>query len=284
MAVSDPAFDLRSGLASKVLLSSGIQMPVFGLGVWKMPAGRTTENAVGEAIRLGYRLIDTAAMYGNEKDVGAAVRASGIPREEIFVTTKVWNDDQGFDRTLRAFARSERQLDLGPIDLYLIHWPVQGLRAETWRALEKLLADGRCRSIGVSNYTVAHLDELRKESRTEPVVNQVEFSPFLYQRQLLEYCREKGVQLEAYAPLTRGQRLNDPRIARVATAHGKTPAQVALRWALQHGVVVIPKSVHPDRHRENAGIFDFSLTTSELEAMDRLDEELHTSWDPTGAR
>ncbi|MCI4319752.1 MAG: aldo/keto reductase [Thermoplasmata archaeon] len=258
-------------------------MPVVGLGVWKMPAGRTTERAVAEALGLGYRLIDTAAMYGNEKDVGAAVRASGIPREEIFVTTKVWNEDHGYDRAMRAFARSERQLDVGPIDLYLIHWPVQGLRSDTWRALEKLQAEGRCRSIGVSNYSVAHLEELRQQSPGLPAADQVEFSPFLFQRELLTYCQERGIQLEAYAPLTRGQRLDDPRIARLATAHGKSPAQIVLRWALQHGVVVIPKTVHVERMRENAGLFDFALSAPEIETLDRLNEDLHTSWNPDRA-
>jgi diketogulonate reductase-like aldo/keto reductase len=276
-------FDLSAGLNATVRLNTGLQMPILGLGVWKMPAGRTTERAVAEALGLGYRLIDTAAMYGNEKDVGAAIRAAGVPREEIFVTTKVWNDDQGYDRTLRAFAKSEAQLNVGPIDLYLIHWPVQGLRSETWRALEKLRKDGRCRSIGVSNYSVAHLEELRQQSSTVPAVDQVEFSPFLFQRELLERCKARGIQLEAYAPLTRGQRLDDPRIATIATEHGKTPAQVVLRWALQHGVVVIPKSTHVERLRENAGVFDFSLSPTQLEALDHLDENLHTSWNPDRA-
>jgi methylglyoxal/glyoxal reductase len=278
---SSARFELSAGLESKVALNNGVAMPVLGLGVWKMPAGPTTERAVVEALGLGYRLIDTAAMYGNEKDVGAAIRAAGVPREEIFVTTKVWNDDHGYDRTLRAFAKSEANLNLGPIDLYLIHWPVKGLRSETWRALEKLLKDGRCRAIGVSNYSVAHLEELRQQSSTVPAVNQVEFSPFLFQRELLEQCRAGGIQLEAYAPLTRGQRLDDRRITEIAKAHGKTPAQVVLRWALQHGVVVIPKSTHLERLRENASVFDFSLSSAQMEILDRIDENLHTSWNPT---
>ncbi|MCI4330705.1 MAG: aldo/keto reductase [Thermoplasmata archaeon] len=256
-------------------------MPVFGLGVWQAPQGRATREAVTCAIGAGYRLIDTAALYQNEASVGEGVRASGVAREELFVTTKLWNDDQGFDAALRGFERSRRLLNLGAVDLYLVHWPVRGLRLESWRALGKLQREGACRSIGVSNFTVAHLDELIGSSDLVPAVNQVEFSPFLYQRELLEYCRDHGIQLEAYAPLTRGRKLDHPALVRLARTLGRSPAQVVLRWGLQHGVVEIPKSVHPERIRENAGCLDFQLSPGQLAALDALHEGFRTTWDPS---
>jgi diketogulonate reductase-like aldo/keto reductase len=266
------------------MVAPGVAMPVFGFGTWKLPAGRATREAVAAALAAGYRLIDTAAMYGNEADVGAAVRDSGLPREEVFVTTKLWNDDQGFEPALRAFERSERALGLGPVDLYLIHWPVPGRRLESWRALERLHREGRCRSIGVSNFARSHLEELAGHAEIPPAVDQVEFSPFLFQRALLEDVRGRGIQLEAYAPLTRGRRLDTPAIRSAAEAHGATPAQVLLRWGLQHGVVEIPKSAHAERIRENAGAFAFALTGAEMAALDALDEGFRTSWDPTEMR
>ncbi|MCI4350789.1 MAG: aldo/keto reductase [Thermoplasmata archaeon] len=275
-------FDLTAGLRSTVRLNNGVRMPVLGLGVWKTPPGRVTQDAVARALEVGYRLIDTAKLYGNEKDVGAAIRASGIPRDEIFVTTKVWNDDQGYEPTLAAFDRSQKDLGVGEIDLYLLHWPVPRRRLDSWRALEHLLGEGRCRAIGVSNFSVQHLDELAAHSSTVPAVNQVEFSPFLFQRELLEHGRAHGIQLEAYAPLTRGQRLMDPAIMKVGRDRGKTPAQVVLRWALQHQAIVIPKTVHVERMRENAGVFDFTLSPAEMTTLDRLNGGYHTAWDPAG--
>jgi diketogulonate reductase-like aldo/keto reductase len=256
-------------------------MPVLGLGVWQTPPGKVTREAVRHAIDAGYRLVDTAAMYRNEEDVGEAVRASGVPRDELFVTTKVWNDDQGYEATRKAYERSERTLGLGPIDLYLLHWPVPQLRTESWRALSELQREGRCRSIGVSNFTIAHLEELAARFDTVPAVNQVEFSPFLFQRDLWEYCRGRGIQLEAYAPLTRGRRLGDPTLVRMGAAHGKSPAQVLIRWGLQHQIVEIPKSVRPARIVENAAVFDFALSTDEMSALDALDEGFRTSWNPS---
>ncbi len=276
------AFDLGKGTASRVELRDAARMPVLGLGVWQTPSGRACREAVGAALELGYRLLDTATLYGNESDVGAAVRASGIPREEVFVTTKLWNDDQGYEPALRAFERSERNLGLGPIDLYLVHWPVPGRRLESWRALRTLRKEGRVRSIGVSNFTVAHLEELLAASDEVPVVDQVEFSPFLFQRELLAYCRAHRIQLEAYAPLTRGRRLDDPAVERIASAHGRTAAQVVLRWGLEHGVVVIPKSSRRERIAENARLFDFELTPHEMRTLDGLDAAFRTTWDPSG--
>jgi diketogulonate reductase-like aldo/keto reductase len=214
--------------------------------------------------------------------VGEAIHSSGIPREEIFVTTKLWNDDHGYDGALRAFEESRERLGLDVVDLYLIHWPVRRLRVDSWRALEKLYRDGLCRAVGVSNYTVRHLDELLNTCEVVPAVNQVEFSPFLYQRDLLEHCHANGVRLEAYSPLTKGRRLSDPTLAEMAGRYGKTPAQVLVRWALERDVVVIPKSARPERIRENADVFDFVLEPDDLATLDGLDEGLHTSWDPTG--
>jgi len=255
-------------------------MPVLGLGVWKTPSGRATLDSVDAALRAGYRLVDTAALYGNEADVGQALRKSGIPRDELFVTTKLWNDDQGYERALAAFRKSQAALGVGVVDLYLIHWPVDQ-RLESWRALRKLQRDGACRSIGVSNFMIPHLEELLQAGDVVPSVNQVEFNPFLFQRELLEYCRKHRIQLEAYAPLTRGRRLDDPVLRDIAETHHKTPAQVVLRWALQHDVVIIPKSVRTERIRENAQLFDFQLRESEMEALDRLNENLRTAWDPS---
>jgi len=265
---------------SRITLNEGRTIPVLGLGVWQTAAGRETRQAVGYALEIGYRLIDTARMYGNEKDVGAAVRESGIPREEIFVTTKLWNDEHGYEAALRAFEKSRQALGLDYVDLYLIHWPVPRLRHESWKALLKLRDEGLARSIGVSNYTVRHLQELLSASSIPPSVNQVEFHPFLYQRELLEFCRSHGIQLEAYSPLARGRRLNDPVIREIATRYARTPAQVLIRWSLQRGLVVIPKSSRRERIRENAAVFDFELKPQDMGRLDSLDERSHVAWNP----
>jgi diketogulonate reductase-like aldo/keto reductase len=277
-----PLFDLVRGREVRTVLNNGVSMPVLGLGVWQAPPGRATREAVQLAIEAGYRLIDTAALYRNEASVGEAVRQSGVRREELFVTTKLWNDDQGEESARRAFERSRRLLDLGPVDLYLLHWPVTGKRLASWKVLERLLRDGECRSIGVSNFTVAHLSELLDRSGIVPAVNQVEFSPFLFQRDLLEYCRNHGIQLEAYAPLTRGEKLADPVVVRIAQRHGRSPAQVVLRWGLQHGVVEIPKSIHRERIVENFASLDFGLAPTEMAALDGLHAGFRTTWDPSG--
>lgn len=282
MSTSSPSvFDLGKGLGSVVRLHDGNSMPVFGLGVYQSPPGHPTRDAVEYALKAGYRLIDTAALYRNEKDVGEAVRASGLDRDRVFLTTKLWNEDQGYDSALAAFERSRRALGVEYVDLYLIHWPVPGKRSESWRALRKIQELGGARSIGVSNYTIAHLEELLQESDVVPTVNQVEFSPFLFQSELLRFCQRHHIQLEAYAPLTRGKRLKDPRIVRIAETHGASPAQVLIRWGLQHGVVEIPKSVRPERIQENAGAFDFSLSEPEVKTLDGLNEDLRVSWNPS---
>jgi diketogulonate reductase-like aldo/keto reductase len=268
-------------LKSTVKLNNGVSMPLLGLGVYLMRPGKETYQAVKAALEVGYRLVDTASLYGNEEDVGRAVRDSSIPREEVFITTKLWNDDHGYDSALRAFDASLKRLGLGSVDLYLIHFPVPKVREESWRALEKILASGRARAIGVSNYTERHLKDLLRHSSVVPAVNQVEFSPFLYQRDLLEFCRKQRIQVEAYAPLTAGSRLNDPRITAIAKKHGRTNAQVLLRWAVQHEVVVIPKSRNAGRIKENAQVFDFELTNEEVSALNGLHEGFRSSWDPT---
>jgi methylglyoxal/glyoxal reductase len=270
--------------AASATLNDGNRMPWLGLGVYRLAAGASCVRAVTHALSVGYRHIDTAALYGNEEDVGRAVRESGIPRSEVFVVTKLWNSDQGYASAIKACNTSLARLKLDYIDLYLIHWPESGRRLDSWRALVELRKQGKCRSIGVSNYTIAHLKELLAGSDVKPAVNQVEFSPFLYQRGLLEFCRQHGMQLEAYCPLTRGEKLGDLTVGGIARRHGKTPAQVLLRWALQHEVVVIPKSGNPARITENAGLFDFTLDERDMSALDALDADFRACWDPTRVR
>lgn len=268
-------------LQSTVTLNNGVKMPILGLGTYRLSPGRPVANAVRWAIEAGYRLIDTASMYGNERDVGEAIRRSGVPRDQVFVTTKLWNSDHGYESTLTAFDRSLNRLGLTYVDLYLIHWPVEGIRRETWRAMEAVLEGGKCRAVGVSNYMTWHLDELMKDSSTIPAVNQVEFSPYLYQKDLLEYCRSHGIQLEAYSPLTKARRLSDPRLLKIGSRYNKTPAQVLIRWALQKGTVVIPKSSRRERIAENAHVFDFSLSGEDMAVLDSFHEDYRTTWDPT---
>jgi diketogulonate reductase-like aldo/keto reductase len=267
-------------LAESVNLSHGVPMPVLGLGVYRSRPGRETRDAVRWALEAGYRHVDTARVYGNERDVAEGIADSGVPRREVFVTTKLWNSDQGYDQALRAFDASEARLGGAP-DLYLVHWPVSELRADSWRALVRLLEEGRVRAIGVSNYTVRHLEQLRSESPVLPAVNQVELHPFLFQRELLEWCRARRVQLEAYSPLVKAERMDHPVLRRIAAAHRRTPAQVLVRWCIEHRVVVIPKSARRERIVENAQVFDFALAPGEVAALDALDEGYRTSWDPT---
>jgi diketogulonate reductase-like aldo/keto reductase len=268
-------------IRSTVKLNNGVEMPLFGLGVWQIPAGPAAHRAVTAALQTGYRLIDTAKFYGNEADVGIAVRESGLPRDEVFVTTKLWNDDHGFDAALKAFEASRKRLGLAAVDLYLIHWPVPRERRETWRALEQILKDGSARAIGVSNYMIPHLEELLSSSGVVPAVNQVELSPFLAQKPLIEFCRKHGIAVEAYSPLTKGHRLGDRRLKAVATTYGKSVPQVLIRWGLQHGIIEIPKSAKPDHIKENAAVFDFDIRPEDMRALDSLSEDLHVAWDPT---
>ena len=270
-------------ITSTAALRGGVQIPLLGLGVYQSRPGEETRRAVEAALVVGYRHVDTARAYGNERDVAEGIAASGVPRDEVFVTTKLWNSDQGYDETLRACDASLARLGAGRVDLYLIHWPVQGLRNDTWRAMERLKRDGKARAIGVSNYTVRHLEELLARANEPPSVNQVELHPFLQQRELVEFCRKSGIVVEAYAPLVKAQRMDHPVLRRLARKHQATPAQVLVRWALQLGYVVLPKSVQPERIRENADVYRFELDGEDLAAMKPLDEGYRTSWDPTDA-
>jgi diketogulonate reductase-like aldo/keto reductase len=265
-------------LESRARLNNGVEIPRLGLGVYQSPPGKTTRRAVKYALEIGYRHIDTAQLYGNEADIGDALRESGIKREQVFITTKVWNSYQGYDSTLQACEQSLRRLRLQYVDLYLIHWPVQGMSLDTWRAMVNLLRSGKARAVGVSNYTIELLQEILQNSDVVvPAVNQVEFHPFLYQKHLLSFCEKNGIQLEAYSPLTRGYKLNDPTILAVAKKYGnKTPAQVLIRWSLQHGLVVIPKSIHENRIRENSQVFDFQIGPEDMRLLDSLNENLQT--------
>lgn len=290
---------------STIALNDGHAIPRLGLGVWQTRAGTTCETAVLAALEAGYRHIDTAAMYGNEESVGAAIRRSDVRRENIFVTTKLWNTDH--ENPGRALETSLRKLNLDYVDLYLIHYPVRE-RRQSWRALEALQAQGKTRSIGVSNFTIRHLTELLAEAGKVPAVNQVEFHPYLYQRDLLDFCAARGVVIEAYSPLTRGKRLDDPRLVAVAKRYAKvgrqpvsrwsqllpmqkgsrrpgirSTAQILIRWALQHQLVVIPKSASRERILENGDVFDFEITKEDMRLLDGFNENLRICWDPTNA-
>jgi 2,5-diketo-D-gluconate reductase A len=263
-------------------LNTGAAIPQLGFGVFQVPPEDTAE-VVGTALRDGYRSIDTAAAYGNEEGVGRAIADSGLARDELFVTTKLWNDDHGRDAAQRAFEASLERLGLDQVDLYLIHWPApeRDLYVETWQALEELHADGhRARAIGVSNFTVAHLRRLLEETGTVPAVNQVELHPHLIQRELREFHEEHGIRTEAWSPLAKGELHDDPEIVAVAGAHGKTPAQVILRWHLQIGNIVIPKTVTPKRIAENIDVFDFELSPDEVARIDGLDRGRRTGPNP----
>ncbi|MCL6547501.1 MAG: aldo/keto reductase [Alicyclobacillus sp.] len=267
-------------IADCTTLQNGVEMPWFGLGVYKIPDGEDVERAVLAAVEAGYRSIDTAAFYENEAGVGRAVRACGLPRESLFITTKVWNSDQGYESTLRAFEASRKRLGMDYVDLYLVHWPVKGKYRDTWRALEKLYRDGWVRAIGVSNFQVHHLQDVMRDCEVVPMVNQVEYHPRLTQEELLTFCKQQKIQMEAWSPLMRGRIREIPEIVEIARRHGKTPAQVVLRWDLQHEVVTIPKSVHPERIRENADIFDFELSEEEMKRIDALNRNDRTGADP----
>ena len=255
-----------------VALNNGINMPWLGLGTYQLGDGPETERAVRYALERGYRSIDTASAYGNERGVGKAIRESGIPRGEIFLTTKVWNEDQRRKRTLQAFDESLKQLGVDYVDLYLVHWPVKGCYRETWKAMEEIYRSGRAKAVGVSNFLVHHLEDILSESRIPPAVNQVEFHPRLLQADLLKFCRDHGIRVEAWSPLMQGRIAAEKTVLQLAEKHHKTPAQIVLRWDLQHEVVTIPKSGRPERIAENAQIFDFELAEADMKALDALDE------------
>jgi diketogulonate reductase-like aldo/keto reductase len=258
-----------------VVLNNGIEIPQLGFGVWRVPSEETQE-VVELALEAGYRHIDTAKLYGNEDGVGAAIKASGLDRDQVFVTSKVWNDDQGYDQTLRAFDTTMSELGFDVLDLYLIHWPVpsKGLAGDTWRAMEKLYHDGRIRAIGVSNFHGHHLEALMRTAEVRPAVNQVELHPYHQQRDVRDAIDRLEIATEAWSPLAKGRELlDDPVVRQIAERHDRTPAQVVLRWHLQHGTIVIPKSVTPSRIKENIDVFGFELDPVEISAVNGLDRD-----------
>lgn len=261
-------------------LHNGVEMPGFGLGVYKAEDGQEVMTSISAAIQTGYRSIDTAAIYGNEKGVGKAVKESIIPREQLFVTTKVWNDDQGYEQTLKAFDRSLEKLGLDYIDLYLIHWAVQGKFVDTWKAMEKLYKDGKVRAIGVCNFQTHHLEEILSQCEVVPMVNQIELHPYLNQKELRDFCAKHKIIVEAWSPLGRGKILDHPVLKEIADRYGKSTAQIILRWDVQHGIVTIPKSVKPERIRENADVFDFHLTEEDMERIDAMNRNERFGKDP----
>ncbi|WP_322905987.1 aldo/keto reductase [Paenibacillus campi] len=267
-------------LQSTTKLSNGVQMPWFGLGVYKVEEGAQVVNSVKWALEAGYRSIDTAALYQNEEGVGQAIRESGVARADLFITTKVWNSEQGYDTTLAAFDQSLHKLGLDYVDLYLVHWPVKGKYKDTWRALEKLHQDGKVRAIGVSNFQIHHLEDLLADAKVRPVVNQVELHPLLSQVELRHYCKQQGIQIEAWAPLAQGRLLDNPTLQTIADKQGKSIAQVLLRWDVQSEIVTIPKSINKERIVQNADIYDFELSAAEMKQIDDLNENRRFGADP----
>lgn len=275
---------MTTNLQSTTTLHNGVKMPWFGLGVFKVEEGPELVEAVKTAIKEGYRSIDTAAIYKNEEGVGQGIReglkAAGISREDLFVTSKVWNADFGYESTLEAYQTSLDKLGLDYLDLYLIHWPVKGKYIDTWKALETLYSENRVKSIGVSNFQIHHLEDVMKDAKIIPMVNQVEYHPKLSQTELLAYCQQHNIQLEAWSPLMQGQLLEDSKLKEIAEEHGKSVAQVILRWDLQTGVVTIPKSTKEHRIIENSSIFDFELSIDEMEQIASLNENKRIGPDP----
>lgn len=260
-------------LKETTTLHNGVKLPWMGLGVFKVDDGEDVIQAVKAAIKNGYRSIDTASFYKNEEGVGQAIKESGVPREELFITTKLWNSDQGYENTLKAFEISLNKLGLDYLDLYLIHWPGKDKYKETWKAFEKLYKEGRVRAIGVSNFQIHHLEDLISSAEIKPMVNQVECHPHLTQKDLYSYCKKEGIQLEAWSPLKQGKLLNDSTLSEIAQKYNKSVAQIILRWDLQNGVVIIPKSIKEHRIMENANIFDFELALEDMQKIDGLNQD-----------
>ncbi|MFF2857822.1 aldo/keto reductase [Peribacillus sp. NPDC058002] len=271
-------------LQDTTTLHNGVKMPWFGLGVFKVEEGPELVNAVKVAIKHGYRSIDTAAIYENEEGVGQGIREgikeAGISREDLFVTSKVWNADLGYESAIAAYEKSLKKLGLDYLDLYLIHWPVEGKYKAAWRALETLYKEGKVKAIGVSNFQIHHLKDLMEDAEVKPMVNQVECHPRLTQKEVQAFCKEQGIQLEAWSPLMQGELLDNDVLQAIATKHGKSVAQVILRWNIQNGIVTIPKSTKEHRIVENSSIFDFELTEEEMNQIDGLNQNHRVGPDP----
>ncbi|MEH6986491.1 aldo/keto reductase [Cytobacillus firmus] len=270
----------KLSLSTTAALANGVNMPRVGLGVFKVEKEEELITAVKAAIEIGYRSIDTAAIYGNEEWVGEAIRQSGCNREELFITSKVWNSDQGYEATLKAFNTSLEKMGLEYLDLYLIHWPVEGKYTETWRALEDLYKEGKIKAIGVSNFQISHLENLLKAAEVKPMINQIELHPKLAQTELRAFAAKHNMHIEAWAPLMQGGLFENEVLTEMAKKHGKSIAQIVLRWHLQNGIIVIPKSTKPHRIEENAGLFDFELSQPDMELINSLDEHLRVGPDP----
>lgn len=266
-------------MKSCAVLRNGVKMPWLGFGTYKIEDGTSVVDSVKEAVKAGYRHIDTASFYGNETGIGTAVKESGKGREELFLASKVWNTDQGYESTLKAFEASIKKLGTDYLDLYLIHWPTP-LMHESWRALERLYKEGRVRAIGVSNFTEGHLKALMQEAEVMPMVNQVEFHPLLVQDELREFCKANGIQLEAWSPLMRGRLSGIPLLEELARKYKKTVSQVVLRWDIQMGIAAIPKSSNPSRIKENADIFDFELSSEDVMKIKELDKGMRVGAEP----
>lgn len=275
---------MKRTLQDTVKLQNGTEMPWFGLGVFRVEEGTELVHAIKTAIKNGYRSIDTAAIYGNEAGVGQGIREglaeSGISREELFVTSKVWNADLGYDSAIAAYEASLKRLGLDYLDLYLIHWPVEGKYKEAWKALEFLYKEGRVKAIGVSNFHVQHLQELLAGAEIKPMVNQVEYHPYLTQKELQAFCVKHGIQLEAWSPLMAGELIGHPLLKEIADTYNKSVAQIVLRWDLQNGVITIPKSTNEQRLIENSSIFDFELSIEDMERIDGLNQDRRVGPDP----
>jgi methylglyoxal/glyoxal reductase len=270
---------MLSDIKDKLKLNNGIEIPYLGLGTYNIIEKKEVDTAIHSALDAGYRLIDTAAVYYNEKEIGEAIKSANVSREEIFVTTKLDNSDHGYKKALKAFETSLKKLDMDYVDLYLIHWPVRG-RNESWKAMEELLKAGKCKAIGVCNFMISHIEDLKKNSSIIPAVNQIEFNPFVFENEVIEYCRNLDIAIEAYTPIARGRKFKNTVIKEMSDSYGKTEAQIMLRWELQHNTIVIPKSSNPERIKENADIFNFNISDGDMKVLDSLDESLRYSPDP----